>query len=208
MAGPAAIIAPESITDAMKPQPMPPTGTASPIMPGQAANAVAAPIPSPASLGAGVMPAPGGGGAGQSPTAYPGTPLQSPPEALKQPLNADEAQSYKEMLNKGFSEYEARYHATNPPGRVFPDDTPDPWRSTGGKKDDGDAKAVPTEVMSKPATGILKLTPEVIQRVLSDPDLQKRLNDVLHPPADKDDVSMDDKVGLAHTARKASNAGQ
>lgn len=68
---------------------------------------------------------------------------------------------------------------------------------------DGEARAAPVEVMSKPATGVLKLTPEIIQRVLD--ELAKRPKT---QQANTDGMTMDDAVALAHTARKASNAGQ
>lgn len=139
--------------------------------------------------------------AAQSPTAYPGTPIQSPPEALKQPLNSDEGAAYKEMLGKGFSEYEARYHATTPPGRVFPEGTPDPWRSS--EDEEKTDKPAAVDVTSTPATGILKLTPELIQRVLSDPQLSQRLKEIMKPTG-----GSDYDADLTKAAQRASNAGQ
>lgn len=55
-------------------------------------------------------------------------------ETLKQPLSDDERGNYMQMLRKGFSEEESRYHATNPPGRVFPQGARDPWAPPADQK--------------------------------------------------------------------------
>lgn len=44
------------------------------------------------------------------------------------------------------------------------------------------------EATSKPAAGILRLTPELIQRVLSDPKIQERLREISKPPAGDDSL--------------------
>lgn len=174
MAGPASALQPDSVTDALAPQGVPAVQAPAAAQPVQVAQAAPVAV-DPAVAPVAAAPAQAKAAPAQSPTAYPGTPLQSPPEALSQPLAKEEESSYKEMLNKGYSEYEARYHATNPPGRVFPEGTPDPWRAP------TEEKAVRTEVKSKPATGIISLTPEKIQAILSDPTVQARLKAIMAP---------------------------
>lgn len=42
-----------------------------------------------------------------------------------------ERSNYKSMRGKGFGDFESRYHATNPPGRLFSKETLDPWKVPG-----------------------------------------------------------------------------
>lgn len=52
----------------------------------------------------------------------------------------------------------------------------------------GDEKPGAIEATSKPAAGVFRLTPEIIQRVLSDPKIQERLREIAKPPAGDDSL--------------------
>ncbi len=76
----------------------------------------------------------------------------------------------------------------------------EPLWSAGDAKTD---KPAAVDVTSTPATGILKLTPELIQRVLSDPQLSQRLKEIMKPTG-----GSDYDADLTKAAQRASNAGQ
>jgi len=51
-----------------------------------------------------------------------------------------ERNNYRAQRSKGFAKGESQYHATNPPGRLFDEGTPDPWDEAEGKMRGGKAK--------------------------------------------------------------------
>lgn len=68
------------------------------------------------------------------------------------------------------------------------------WSQSGGDK------VEPVEVMSKPSTGIIHLTPELIQRVLSDPQIIARLKEINRPKSDPRLEALPDLQNAQHGA--------